>query len=377
MDSLFPNAGLRQGLRSQGFSVLRRIGLDWPLVTGILTIFGVGELVLYSASGQSLATVWHQGIKFAVAMAIMVGIAQVSPQRWRHLSPYIYLFSTCVLLAVLGFGEAALGARRWLDLGPMRLQPSEFMKLALPMILAYLFSRRPLPVNLPHLLISLALITVPMLLIAKEPDLGTALLIGISGFVVIFLAGIPYRYLLVGMLLAAAMIPVAWHFMHAYQQARILTFLDPQRAPLGAGYHIIQSTIAIGSSGLYGLGWLHAPQAQLGFLPESRTDFIFAVFGEEFGLAGTIGLLSAYAFIILRGLYLAWRATDNYARLLAGSLSLTFAMYVFINMGMTMGLLPVVGVPLPFMSYGGTSLVTMAAAMGLLQSIARHRPLMR
>ncbi|AOV18596.1 rod shape-determining protein RodA [Acidihalobacter aeolianus] len=351
--------------------------LDWPLVTGILGIFVVGELVLYSASGQHLATVVHQGIKFAVALVIMVAIAQVPPQRWRQLSPYAYVVALIMLAAVLGLGETALGARRWLDLGPVRLQPSEFMKLALPMILAYLFSRRPLPLNLPQLLQALLLIALPVALIAKEPDLGTALLIVITGLVVIFLAGVRYRYLLIGIVIAAALIPVAWHFMHAYQQARILTFLDPQSAPLGAGYHIIQSTIAIGSSGMYGLGWLHAPQAQLGFLPESRTDFIFAVFGEEFGFAGTVALLSGYAFIILRGLYIAWRAHDNYSRLLAGTLSLTFAMYVFVNVGMTMGLLPVVGVPLPFMSYGGTSLVTMAAAMGLLQSIARHRPLMR
>lgn len=377
MDSLYFNGSLGQNVRHGWIGLLGRIRLDWPLVTGILAIFCVGELVLYSASGQDITTVWHQGGKFAVALTIMIGIAQIPPQRWRRLSPYAYLFAVLMLIAVLGLGETALGARRWLDLGPVRLQPSEFMKLALPMALAYLFSRRPLPLNLPHLLMALLLIVVPVALIAKEPDLGTAMLIVITGLVVIFLAGVPYRYLLIGTVAAAALIPVAWHFMHAYQQARILTFLDPQRSPLGAGYHIIQSTIAIGSSGLYGLGWLHAPQAQLGFLPESRTDFIFAVFGEEFGLAGTVALLSAYAFIILRGLYIAWRADDNFSRLLAGSLSLTFAMYVFINVGMTMGLLPVVGVPLPFMSYGGTSLVTMAAAMGLLQSIAGHRRLMR
>ncbi|OBS10040.1 rod shape-determining protein RodA [Acidihalobacter prosperus] len=377
METLYYQGARSQLLRARGLAILSRLRLDWPLVTGILAIFSVGELVLYSASGQDIATVWHQGGKFAVAFVIMIGIAQVSPQQWRRLSPYAYLFAVLMLIAVLGLGETALGARRWLDLGPVRLQPSEFMKLALPLALAYLFSRRPLPLNLPHLLGALLLIAIPVALIAKEPDLGTAMLIVITGLVVIFLAGVPYRYLLVGALVVAALVPVIWHFMHAYQKARILTFLDPERAPLGAGYHIIQSTIAIGSSGLYGLGWLHAPQAQLGFLPESRTDFIFAVFGEEFGLAGSVALLTAYAFIILRGLYIAWRASDNFSRLLAGTLSLTFAMYVFINVGMTMGLLPVVGVPLPFMSYGGTSLVTMAAAMGLLQSIARHRPLIR
>jgi rod shape determining protein RodA len=225
------------------------------------------------------------------------------------------------------------------------------------------------------LLQAVVLMALPALLIAKEPDMGTAILIALGALVIIFLAGAPYRFLLLGLAGVAALLPVLWHFMHAYQRARIMTFLDPQSAPLGAGYHIIQSMIAIGSSGLYGLGWPHAPQAQLGFLPESRTDFIFAVFGEEFGLLGSLALLATYVFIILRGLYIAWRASDNYSRLLAGCLSLTFAIDVFINIDMTMGLLPVVGVPLPFMSYGGTSLVSMAAAMGLLQSIARHKPL--
>ena len=353
----------------------RRIHLDWPLFAGILLVFSAGEAVLYSAAGPGFGVVWHQGVKFLIALVVMLAVAQVPPQRWRQLSPPIYLGGLLLLVAVLGLGHVGLGARRWLDFGPLRIQPSELLKLALPMMLAWLFSRQPLPVRVGTLLQAVVLMALPVLLIAKEPDMGTAILIALGALVIIFLAGAPYRFLLLGLAVVAALMPVLWHFMHAYQRARIMTFLDPQSAPLGAGYHIIQSMIAIGSSGLYGLGWPHAPQAQLGFLPESRTDFIFAVFGEEFGLLGSLVLLATYIFIIMRGLYIAWRASDNYSRLLAGCLSLTFAIDVFINIDMTMGLLPVVGVPLPFMSYGGTSLVSMAAAMGLLQSIARHKPL--
>lgn len=354
----------------------RRLHIDWLLFAGILLVFSIGETVLYSSvAGAGFGLVWHQGVKFLIALGVMLAIAQVSPQRWRQLSPLLYLGGLLLLIAVLGVGHVQLGARRWLDFGPLRIQPSEFMKLALPMMLAWLFSRHPLPVRFGTLLQAAMLMAIPVLLIAKEPDLGTAILIVLGALIIIFLAGAPFRFLLLGLVVGAALLPVVWHFMHAYQRARILTFLDPQGAPLGAGYHIIQSMIAIGSSGLYGVGWPHAPQAQLGFLPESSTDFIFAVFSEEFGLFGSLALLAAYALIILRGLFIAWSASDNYSRLLAGCLALVFALEVFVNIDMTMGLLPVVGVPLPFMSYGGTSLVSMAAVMGLLQSIARHKPL--
>jgi rod shape determining protein RodA len=355
--------------------LLQRIYLDWPLFAGILLVFSAGEAVLYSASGPGFGVVWHQGVKFLIALVVMLVVAQVPPRRWRQLSPPIYVGGLLLLVAVLGLGHVGLGARRWLDFGPVRIQPSEFMKLALPMMLAWLFSRQPLPIRFGMLLQAAVLMILPVLLIAKEPDMGTAVLIAMGALVIIFLAGAPFRFLVLGLAIGASLLPLVWHFMHGYQRARILTFLDPQSAPLGAGYHIIQSMIAIGSSGMYGLGWPHAPQAQLGFLPESRTDFIFAVFGEEFGLFGSLALLATYVFIILRGLYIAWRASDNYSRLLAGCLSLTFAIDVFINIDMTMGLLPVVGVPLPLMSYGGTSLVSMGATMGLLQSIARHKPL--
>lgn len=355
--------------------VARRLYIDWPLFVGILLVFAAGEAVLYSAAGPRVSVVTLQGIKFLVAIIVMFTVAQIPPQRWRQWSPAIYAAALVLLVAVLGIGHVSLGARRWLDFGPLRVQPSELMKLALPMMLAWLFSRNPLPVRGGTLLQAVMLMALPALLIAKEPDMGTAILIGLASMMIIYLAGARYRYLLLGLVIAAALAPVVWHFMHPYQRARILTFLNPQSAPLGAGYHIIQSMIAIGSSGFYGLGWPHAPQAQLGFLPESRTDFIFAVFSEEFGLLGSLTLLALYLLIILRGLFIAWRASDNYSRLLAACLSVTFAIDVFINIDMTMGLLPVVGVPLPFMSYGGTSLVSMAAAMGLLQSIARHKPL--
>ncbi|APZ42035.1 rod shape-determining protein RodA [Acidihalobacter ferrooxydans] len=354
---------------------LSNLKVDWPLLAGIVLIFAVGEAVLYSASGPGYGIVLRQGLKFLFAIGVMLLVAQIPPRHLKRISPFVYLFGVVLLIGVLVHGHSALGARRWLDLGPLRVQPSEFMKLALPMMLAWLISRNPLPVRFGVLLQVLLLLAIPAVLIDKEPDLGTALIIAMGGVIMIVLAGTRWRYLLFGALICAALMPVAWHFMHAYQRERILVFLNPASAPLGAGYHIVQSMISIGSSGLYGLGWPHAPQAQLGFLPESRTDFIFAVFSEEFGLLGSLALLGAYTFVIMRGLYIAWCASDNYSRLLAGCLSLVFAIDVFINIDMTMGLLPVVGVPLPFMSYGGTSLVSMAAAMGMLQSIARHKPL--
>ena len=351
--------------------------LDWPLIFAVLMIFAVGEAVLYSAAGSNSAIIWHQGIKFGIAMILMVLIARIPINRWRQWSPLIYVVGLLLLAAVMVVGHVGLGAKRWLGYGPLHIQPSELMKLMLPMVLAWLYSREPLPLRPMVLLQGVFLALIPAVLIAKAPDMGTALLVLMGAIAITILAGVRWRWLLLGTVLGAALLPLVWHFMHAYQRTRILTFLDPEASPLGAGYHIIQSMIAIGSSGLYGLGWPHAPQAQLGFLPESRTDFIFAVFSEEFGLFGSLGLLALYLFIILRGLLIAYRASDNYSRLLAGGLSLVFAIDVFINIGMTMGLLPVVGVPLPFMSYGGTSLVSMAAIIGLIQSVGQHKPLMK
>lgn len=351
------------------------IKFDAPLLVAVLLVFLVGEAVLYSASGPGYSVVIHQAVKFLIALGVMLFVAQIPPHDLRRLSPAFYVLGVGLLALVLVHGHAELGARRWLDFGPLRVQPSEFMKLAVPMMLAWLISRKPLPIGLGDIGLSLLVLALPFLLIYKEPDLGTALIMAMAAIIIIVLAGARWRYLLIGAVIGLALLPVAWHFMHAYQRERILVFLDPANAPLGAGYHIVQSMITIGSGGVYGMGWPHAPQAQLGFLPESRTDFIFAVFGEEFGLFGGLALLAIYLFIILRGLYIAWRASDNFSRLLAASLSLIFAIEVFVNIDMTLGLLPVVGVPLPFMSYGGTSLVSMAMVLGILQSIAAHKPL--
>lgn len=351
--------------------------LDWMLIVAIVLIFLIGEAVLYSAAGDSILLVIHQGEKFILSLVFMIIVAQTPIRRWKRWSMLIYGFGLLLLVGVLIGGHIGLGARRWLDIGPVQFQPSEFMKVALPMMLAWLYSRRGLPIQSKVLFIGLFVALLPVFLIAKEPDLGTALLILMGAAAVTLFAGIRWRWILLAIVFVAALGPLAWHFLHGYQKERILVFLHPQNDPLGAGYHIIQSMIAIGSSGLYGMGWPHAPQAQLGFLPESSTDFIFAVFSEEFGLFGTIFLIILYLFVIFRGFWIAGRAHDNFSRLLGAGLVTVFAIDVFVNIGMTMGLLPVVGVPLPFMSYGGTSLLVMAILIGLLQSIARHQPLIK
>ncbi len=335
-----------------------------------------GLVVLYSASGQDWGQVERQILRFGLAFGVMVGVAQVRPEQLFRWSPWLYLVGTLLLVLVLVVGDVGKGAQRWLDLGVIRFQPSEMVKLAVPMMLAWYLADKPLPPNWRHLGISAALMVVPVLLIAKQPDLGTALLVASAGVFVLFLSGIGWR-LIFGLLGgAAAAAPIAWHFMRDYQKQRVLTFLDPENDPLGAGYHIIQSKIAIGSGGIWGKGWLEGTQSQLDFLPERHTDFIFAVLAEELGLAGVTLLLSLYLFVILRGLYIATRAQDTYGRLLAGSLTLVFFVYLLVNVGMVSGLLPVVGVPLPLISYGGTSLVTLMAGFGMLMSIHTHRKLL-
>ena len=355
--------------------LLRWLHLDGWLLAALLALVGMGLVILYSASGEQLAIVYRQATRLGLAFAVLFAMAQIPPGRLRRLSPWLYAGGLLLLVLVLVRGEVGMGAQRWLNLGVVRFQPSELMKLAVPMAVAWLFSERPLPPRGRELLAAGLLVAVPAVLIAREPDLGTALLVALAGAFVIFLAGVRYR-LLLGLLAAAlAALPVLWHFMHGYQRDRVLTFLDPGRDPLGAGYHIIQSMIAIGSGGVYGKGWLNGTQAQLDFLPERSTDFIFSVFGEEFGLLGAAVLLAMYALIILRGLLIALYAQDTYSRLLAGSISLTFSVYVIVNVGMVIGLLPVVGVPLPLVSYGGTSMVTLMAGFGMLMSIHSHRRL--
>jgi rod shape determining protein RodA len=359
-----------------GRRILLSLHIDLPLLLGLLALSIIGLFVLYSASDQNLDMVIRQGVRLLIAFGVMFLIAQLSPDTIEHWSPWLYAIGLIMLVAVLLVGEVGKGAQRWLDLGLFRFQPSEIMKLAVPMMLAWYLAEVPLPPIRSRLWLAGLILLLPTLLVAKQPDLGTALLIASSGIFVLLLAGLRWRLVLGVLVLLAAAAPVVWNtLLHDYQRQRVLTFLNPENDPLGAGYHIIQSTIAIGSGGMYGKGWLNGTQSHLDFLPERSTDFIFAVFGEEFGFLGIILLLLLYAFVIGRGLYIAAQAQDTYGRLLAGSLTLTFFVYVFVNIGMVSGLLPVVGVPLPLVSYGGTSMVTLLAAFGILMSIQTHRKL--
>ena len=360
---------------SFSLQLMQALHLDHLLLVGIGMLIIIGLVVLYSAGDQSMALLNRQLTRISLALVIMLIIAQIPSSTLRSWSPWIYSAGVVLLVLVLVMGDVGKGAQRWLDLGFVRFQPSEMMKLVTPMMIAWYFADKPLPPSSRTLLIAASLILVPTLLIARQPDLGTALLIFAAGFFVIFLGGMSWRLMIGLTVLGASMLPVLWHFMHDYQRTRVLTLLDPQRDPLGAGYHIIQSQIAIGSGGVYGRGWLNGSQSHLNFLPEQSTDFIFAVFAEEFGLIGGLILLSIYGFIIIRGLIIAVQGQDTYARLLGGSLSLTFFVYLFVNVGMVSGILPVVGVPLPLISYGGTSMVTLMAAFGMLMSINSHRRL--
>ena len=363
------NPARRQGL-------LAVFHIDLPLLVGILLLCGYGLVVLYSATGQDLGQVQRQAVRLLVAFAVLFLVAQINPITLRRWSPWLYLAGVLMLVAVLVFGEIGKGAQRWLDLGVIRFQPSELVKLAVPLMIAWYLAEKSLPPSPRRLAVAAALTLGPVVLIAKQPDLGTALLVGSAGVFVLFLAGISWRLISGLGLAAAAAAPAVWYLMHDYQRQRVLTFLDPEKDPLGAGYHIIQSKIAIGSGGMYGKGWLNGTQSQLDFLPERHTDFIFAVLSEEFGLIGVVVLIAIYLGIIARGLYIASRAQDTFTRLLAGSLTLVFFVYLFVNTGMVSGLLPVVGVPLPLVSYGGTSLVTLMAGFGILMSIHTHRRLL-
>ncbi|HRD49233.1 MAG: rod shape-determining protein RodA [Candidatus Competibacter sp.] len=350
------------------------IYLDLSLLLALLAVSGLGLVVLYSAGQGALDLVIGQAMRLGLGFTIMLVLAQAPPRYFRFWSPWIYLGGILLLLAVMVVGDISKGARRWLDLGVVRFQPSEIMKVAVPMAMAWFFGDKPLPPRWWHLLSGALITVVPFILIARQPDLGTALVVGCAGASVLFLAGLSW-FLMIGLVGAlGAAIPLFWTFvMHDYQRQRVLTFLDPESDPLGAGYHIIQSKIAIGSGGIYGKGWLNGTQSHLDFLPEGSTDFIFAAFSEEFGLVGGCLLLALYFFIVTRCLYLATRAPDTYTRLLAGSLTLIFFLYAFVNSGMVSGLLPVVGLPLPLFSYGGTSLVTIMAGFGILMSIHSHR----
>ena len=350
--------------------------LDGPLFIGLCLLVAVGTIVLFSASGRSIAMLEAKALHFGLALIVMVSLAQVPPRMIRMATPWIYLLGLILLLAVMVTGDIAMGAQRWLDLGIVRFQPSELMKIAVPLACAWYLHERPLPPSLLSITVVFAGIIIPTLLIAEQPDLGTSLLVATAGVMVVLLAGLRVRYILgvIGLLIPVAY--VAWEFLlHDYQRQRVLTFLDPQNDPLGAGYHIIQSQIAIGSGGVFGKGYLRGSQAQLEFLPERSTDFIFAVIGEEWGLIGLVTVLLLFLFVVGRALYLAASAQDTFARLASGSLALTFCVYVFVNSGMVIGLLPVVGVPLPLVSYGGTAMVTLMAGFGILMSLCARRKL--
>lgn len=356
--------------------ILRDINVDGVLLGSLLLICSAGLVVLYSAVGENMRLLSSQIVRLSVALAAMIVVAQVPPDVLRRWTPWAYVLGIVLLVLVLVTGEVGKGAQRWLDIG-IRFQPSEVMKLAVPMMVAWYLHDRSIPPRPSALLIVAIIIAAPTVLIARQPDLGTSLLIAAAGIIVVLLAGLSFRLIFS---LGALSIPagvVFWqYFMQDYQKQRVLTLLDPNSDPLGAGYNIIQSKIAIGSGGLFGKGWTNGSQAQLEFLPERNTDFIFAVLGEEFGLLGVLVLLSMYIFVIGRGLYIATQAHDTYSRLLAGSISLTFFVYVFVNTAMVTGLVPVVGIPLPLVSFGGTSMVTLMAGFGILMSIHANRKLL-
>ncbi len=357
-------------------SFLQRVHIDLPLLMGLLLLSAAGMIVLYSAGGQDLKLVTRHGIRLLVAFGIMIALAQIKPRHLFHWTPWLYLLGILLLIAVLLFGDSGKGAQRWLRLGPFNFQPSEMVKLTVPMMIAYFFANKTLPPKFLYVTVAILLALVPTLLVARQPDLGTALLIASSGAFVLFLAGIRWRIMIGFLVVMAASAPLLWALMRDYQRRRVLTFLDPEQDPLGAGYHIIQSKIAIGSGGIYGKGWLNGTQSQLEFVPERSTDFVFSVFGEEFGLLGVAALIGAYLFVIFRGLYIAVNVQELYGRLVAGGLVLTFFVYAFVNIGMVSGMLPVVGLPLPLISYGGTALVTVMASFGIIMSMHTHRRLL-
>jgi len=351
--------------------------IDVPLLVVLLPLMLAGLAAIYSASGQDLGMVLRQMVNMSVALLLMWAVANVPPQHLARFALPMYVLGLLLLVGVALFGEVSHGARRWLHIGVTRIQPSELMKLAIPLMLAWFLERREKTLNIKDFATAALMLLLPVGLIVKQPDLGTAILILASGFYVLFLAGLSWRIMLALLLAGVASAPVLWSVLHDYQRQRILTLFDPTQDPLGSGYHIIQSTIALGSGGPFGKGWFKGSQAHLDFLPERTTDFIFAVYGEEFGLLGNLLLLVLYLLVIGRGMIISIKAPTLFSRLLAGSITLTFFTYAFVNMGMVSGILPVVGVPLPLISYGGTSVVTLLLGFGMLMSINTHRKLVQ
>ncbi|MCC5888274.1 MAG: rod shape-determining protein RodA [Gammaproteobacteria bacterium] len=359
-------------------ALLWRLHVDLPLLVLVMLVCGLGLVVLYSAVDGDFQRLQSQAVRLGLAFGVMLAVAQVPPRTLRRWSLPLYLVGLALLVAVLFFGVSAKGAQRWIDLpGLPRFQPSEIMKLVVPMVLAAFLAERSLPPRFAVLCVALLLLAVPAVLIGMQPDLGTAILVVGSGVAIILLAGIQWRYIVAAGLAALAALPAFWYVMKDYQRQRVLTLFDPESDPLGAGWNIIQSKTAIGSGGLYGKGLMQGTQSHLDFLPESDTDFIIAVMAEEMGFLGVLVLLVLYFLVITRGLYIATQAQDVYSRLLAGSLSFTFFIYAFVNIAMVSGLLPVVGVPLPLVSYGGTSALTLMAAFGILMAIHTHPKMLR
>ncbi len=355
---------------------LERLHIDPPLFFGTIALITTGLVILYSAANQNWSLLMHQLLWILLSLIVMLVFAQIPPRKYYQWSPWIFGICILLLIAVLLTGHASKGAQRWLNLGFFQFQPSEVVKLAMPMMLAWYLSQKSLPPRLSTISISGILLLLPLGLVAKQPDLGTALIIVFTGICVLLLAGISRRYVTIACMLLGCAAPFLWHFLHDYQRQRVLTFLNPELDPLGGGYHIIQSKIAVGSGGVWGKGYLAGTQSHLQFLPEHTTDFIFGVVGEEFGLLGATLLMLGLTFIVLRGLYISSQAQDTFSRLLAGSLSLTFFLSFFINMGMVTGILPVVGVPLPLISYGGSAMLTIMAGLGMMMSIHTHRNLL-
>ncbi len=351
--------------------------VDSYLLAAIGALLVVGLITLYSASGESFARVGNQVANIGIALCVMWLAANIPPHYIQRLAMPAYLLGLVLLLAVMFFGDTTKGAQRWLDLGVTRIQPSELMKIAVPLALAWYFDRYEAILKLRDFVIASIMVAVPVLLIAEQPDLGTSMLVAAAGFFVIFLAGLSWKIVVAVAVSALASLPLLWSVMHDYQRQRVITLLDPAQDPLGAGYHTIQAAIALGSGGLFGKGWLNGTQAHLDFLPERTTDFIFAVFSEEFGLFGNVVLVVLFLFVIGRGLFISFNASTLFTRLLAGAITMTFFTYVVVNMGMVAGVLPVVGVPLPLVSYGGTSLVSILFGLGILMSIQTHKRLVQ
>jgi rod shape determining protein RodA len=365
------------GFYLRRFARLLTEHIDGLLLAAVLSLMALGLTVLYSASNEAWPRVAAQLVNMLIALGVMWVVANIPPHFLMRLAVPAFVLGVVLLLGVAIRGEVINGARRWLNVGVTRIQPSELMRIAAPLMLAWYFHRYEGTLTVRNFVVAAALLLVPVGLILRQPDLGTALLILSSGAYVLFLAGLPWRIIVTLGVAGLASAPVAWSLMHDYQRQRILTLINPMDDPLGAGYHTIQSTIAVGSGGLTGKGWLSGTQTHLDFIPERTTDFIFAVYSEEFGLLGNLVLLALFLVVILRGLVIAANAPTLFSRLLAGAVSMTFFTYTFVNMGMVSGILPVVGVPLPMVSYGGTSLVSLCLGMGILMSIQTHRRLVR